>query len=82
MLVINVCVGSACHLKGAYKVVDALEKLIDRYRVKEKVVLKGDFCQGFCTQAVSVKVENKVFSVSEENVEKFFNTEILGRLQL
>ncbi len=82
MLIIKVCVGSACHLKGAYKVVDALEKLINRYKLKEKVILKGDFCQGFCTEAVSVKVEERVFSVSEENIEEFFNTEILGRLGL
>ncbi len=30
MITISVCVGSACHLKGSYKVIEGLQKLIAR----------------------------------------------------
>ena len=62
MITINVCVGSACHLKGSYKVIEALERLIEGYEVKDKVELKGAFCLGNCTEGVSVKVDDNIFS--------------------
>lgn len=80
-MVIEVCVGSACHLKGAYNVIKSLEKLIEEKGLKERVMVKAAFCLGHCTEAVSVRVDNgEVVSVSEESVPNFFKENIIGRL--
>lgn len=82
MVIINVCVGSACHLKGAYKVVESFQKLISEYRLEDKVELKGHFCLGYCTEGVSVLLEEKVYSLNKDNVEEFFKNEVIGRMNL
>lgn len=81
MVTINVCIGSACHLKGSYNVINGLQELIKKEKVEDKVVVKAAFCLGDCTQAVSVKInDDEVHSVSEDNVANFFETNIMGRL--
>ena len=80
-MVIQVCVGSACHLKGAYNVINTLQNLINEYNLQEKVTLKAAFCLGQCTSAVSVQIDDsRVISVADSGVEQFFNEFVLGRL--
>ena len=83
MVTIQVCVGSACHLKGSYDVIKSIQKLIEVHDVIKKVELKGAFCLGHCTEGVSVKIneEDIVFSVNETNVEEFFKEQVLGRIK-
>lgn len=81
MITINVCVGSACHLKGSYKVIASFKKMISDKDLENKIEIKGAFCLGHCTEAVSVKVEDKIYSVNESNVDKFFHDVILGKLK-
>lgn len=70
---IQVCIGSACHLKGAYHVVHALQKLVEKQNLDERVEISAVFCLGHCVQAVSVQVDDgPVQSVSPESVEAFF----------
>ena len=75
---IFVCVGSSFHLKGSKTVIDKLTELINANNLEGKAVLKGSFCMGQCShQGVSVKINNEVYSVTEEDVEMFFNKKIL-----
>lgn len=60
MIVIKVCVGSSCHLKGAYNVVEELQKQIRIKNLQDKVELKADFCQGNCKEALCVKIGDMV----------------------
>lgn len=81
MIVINVCIGSACHLKGAYNVLEKLQQIIKERDLEDRITLKAAFCLGECTKAVSVRINNEgVVSVSENDVEKFFKQSIIGRL--
>lgn len=82
MITVSVCVGSACHLKGSYDVINRIQVLIEEYKVLDKVELKGAFCLGHCTEGVSVIVneEDKIYSVNRANVDSFFVEEILGRI--
>lgn len=78
MIIISVCVGSACHLKGSYKVIEMLQKLIRENKVEHMVELKGAFCIGRCTEGVSVTVNDEnFFSLNEENVDSFFHETIM-----
>lgn len=83
MVIIQVCVGSACHLKGSYDVIKSIQKLIEVHNLTKKVELKGAFCLGQCTEGVSVKIneEDNIFSVNETNVEEFFEKQVLGRIK-
>ena len=82
MVTLNICIGSACHLKGSYNVINGLQDMIKDQGLEDKVVVKAAFCLGECTKAVSVKVdgEDKVYSVNEGNIEEFFNNQVVGRL--
>jgi NADH:ubiquinone oxidoreductase subunit E len=71
-MVIQVCIGSACHLKGSYEVIEAMKQLISQHQLEQKIELKSSFCLGACGNGVSVKVDNEpVVSLSPNNVEAF-----------
>lgn len=77
MTIIQICIGSACHLKGSYAVIDALQSLIKRDKLEEKIEIKASFCLGHCTDAVSIKVnDSDVMTVSPDTVEEFYTNTI------
>lgn len=81
MVTVNVCIGSACHLKGSYNVINRLQKIIKDKGLEDKVVVKAAFCLGECTKAVSVKVDDgPINSVNENNIDEFFESYVMGRL--
>ena len=43
-MVINVCVGSSCHLKGSYDVLQTIKRLIEENNLGSKIELKASFC--------------------------------------
>ena len=80
---LSVCVGSACHIKGSYNVINNFQQIIEEYNLADKVELKAIFCLGHCTEGVSVKIDDsEVYSVSGTTSRKFFETEVLPKLDL
>lgn len=77
---VSICIGSACHLKGARDVIQKLQKLVTENGLEGKVDLSGDFCSGNCLKGVCVTVDGTLYSVKPETTEAFFEKEILGRL--
>ena len=77
---LTVCIGSSCHLKGSRQIVEQLQKLIAENNIEEKVELVGTFCLGACQTGVSVKVDETLFSLSPENIQAFFEKEVLAKL--
>lgn len=78
MLEVQICVGSSCHLKGAYQVVQIFQEMVKAHRMDERVVLKASFCQKNCTHGVSMKIgERKVIGVSPETAREVFRQEVL-----
>lgn len=82
MIEIAICVGSACHLKGAYQVMQAFKALLELHRLEGKVVeLKGAFCQGQCTEGVVVHIAGeRLTGVSKDKVYALFQDKVLRRL--
>ena len=58
MIQISVCIGSSCHLKGAYSIIEQLKRSIGDRKLEGLVELRANFCVGKCTEAVSVKVND------------------------
>ena len=71
---IQVCIGSVCHLKGSYDIINRLEALIDENQLSDRVKIKAAFCLGECVGAVSVKVDEDIYSVQPDTVDNFFKT--------
>ncbi|MGN1369629.1 MAG: (2Fe-2S) ferredoxin domain-containing protein [Aristaeellaceae bacterium] len=73
---ITVCIGSSCHIKGSRQVVGALQQLIAKNNLDDKVELGGTFCMGNCQKGVCVTVDGEFFSVSPDTVEDFFQKNV------
>lgn len=80
-MVLKVCVGSSCHLKGSYDVIEKFKEIIKKYDVEDVVELQASFCLGHCSQGVTVKADEEfLFNVSKDNAEDIFIKDILPRL--
>ncbi len=82
MVTIQICIGSACHLKGSYKVIHRIQDEINARGLSERVAIKPTFCLGECARAVSVRFEgeDEVHSVSPDSAEAFFEQQVMNRL--
>ena len=78
MIIINVCIGSACHIKGSYNVINSLQQLTEEYGLTDKVDTRAAFCLGHCTQAVSVRIgDGEVQGVSGATARDFFAKQVV-----
>lgn len=78
---IYICVGSSCHLKGSYDIIQLMKEAVTVHHLEEKVNLSAAFCLGHCTDGVSVKInEDIICGVSKENFNEFFHHHVLANL--
>ena len=82
MLIVQVCVGSSCHLKGSETIVNLLEAAISEHHIEDEVVLTGSFCIGKCNRSgVTVQVNDDIHvGVTTENFRDFFKENILNHI--
>ena len=67
-MMIQVCIGSSCHVKGSYEVKTIFENLIRENQLEEQITLRPAFCLGNCGEGVSVKIDGEPISgVTTEN---------------
>ena len=78
---VTICLGSACHIKGARQVVEQLQYLIAKDNLGDKVELGGTFCTGKCQQGVCVTIEDTFYSVTPETVKAFFIENIRSKVE-
>ena len=84
MLKLNVCIGSACHIKGSQQVIQSFQRMIEEKGLQDAIELCAAFCRGHCVDAVSVTLgedEEKVYSVSGDTAAEFFETQVMPRLE-
>jgi len=81
MTEISVCIGSSCHLKGSYNVIQTLQQLIEAEGLHDQIEMKAQFCMRQCQSGVSVSVDGKTHSVAPETVRDFFRLEVLPKLK-
>lgn len=81
-MVVLVCVGSSCHLKGSYDVIELMKKAISDNHLEEKVTLKATFCLGKCAiSGVSIKVDDEIITgVTKSNFDEVFSKNILSKV--
>ena len=73
MITVSVCLGSACHLKGANGVLEAFLALIEKHQAQASVQMAGSFCQGRCTEGVVVQIDDQLLTnVTRDQVHEIF----------
>ena len=77
-MVLKVCVGSSCHLKGSYDVIEKFKELLKKYEVEDVIELQASFCLGHCSEGVTGKADERfILNVNADNAEEIFINEIL-----
>lgn len=72
---VNVCIGSACHIKGSYNVIEVFKNYIMENNLQDHIVLKSAFCLGSCSEAVSVQCDyNEIHSVTPDYALEFIKS--------
>ena len=82
-MLIQICVGSSCHLKGSGRIVELMYEYVSKNNLDAEVTLAGSFCTGECNRiGVTVQVDDDVFTdVTVEGFEKFFEENVLKKLR-
>lgn len=82
MLDLYVCVGSACHLKGSYAIINRLQSLIGASPYADRLNLMAVLCLGRCGGDVSIRIgEDDYFSIKPEETDFWFEHEVLPRVR-
>lgn len=78
-MVIQICVGSACHLKNSEEIIGLFQKAVEENKLNDKVTLTGRFCAGKCNRAgVTVTIDDETHTgVTKESFEQFLNEKVL-----
>ncbi len=78
---ICVCVGSSCHLKGSYDVIQLMKENLEKNNLTDQVNLSAAFCLGKCTHGVSVKIDDEIVTGwNQESFDSLFQEKVLGGL--
>lgn len=82
-MIIQICVGSSCHLKGSPEIVELLQKAVSDHQLENIVTLAGSFCIGKCNRVgVTVQVDDDIFvGITKENFKEFFTDNVLAKLE-
>ena len=83
MLIVQICIGSSCHIKGSPEIVELFEKAIAEYHIEDEVVLTGSFCIGKCNRVgVTVQINDDIYvGITKEKFREFFKENILDIIE-
>lgn len=82
MMIIQICVGSSCHLKGSEELVRLFQEAVEKNKLDFDVTLAGSFCTGMCNrEGVTVSIDDEIYSgVTPEGFQAFFEENVLNKL--
>lgn len=80
-MIVQICVGSSCHIKGSETLVELFQTAIEKSGLENEVTLAGSFCTGRCNrEGVTVMVDDDVYTgVTPEKFDTFFAENILKK---
>lgn len=78
-MIIQICVGSSCHIKGSPEIVELIQKSVQEYNLSDEITLAGSFCIGQCNRVgVTVQVDDEIHTgITKENFKEFFKEKVL-----
>lgn len=81
-MIIKICVGSSCHLKGSPEIVEFLQNAVKECGLENEVTLAGSFCIGKCNRdGVTLQVDEEIYpGLTKEDMKEFWNEKVLAVL--
>jgi len=82
-MIIRVCVGSSCHLKGSAEIVELFQEAVEENHLENEITLAGSFCIGKCNRVgVTVQVDDDIHTgITRENFKEFFKENVLTKIE-
>ena len=78
-----VCIGSACHVRGAYNVVQTFQQMMEEKTLYNEIELKTTFCMREChNPGVAVTVGETKYNIFAESARDFFNENISPEVKI
>ncbi len=63
MIIVQICIGSSCHIRGSAEVINLFQKYIKDNELEDEIVLTGSFCSNECNRnGVTVTIDDKVYT--------------------
>ena len=81
MIELQICIGSSCHLKGSYNIINIFQQLIEEYSIHDKVDLQASFCMKHCQDNVSITLDGQYYSISSETAKQFFKETVMAKIK-
>lgn len=80
-MIIQICVGSSCHLKGSPEIAELLQKAVAENHLEDEITLAGSFCIGKCNRVgVTIQIDDDIHTgVTKENFKEFFQENVLSK---
>lgn len=77
-MIVEVCVGSSCHIKGSQDIVELMQGAIEKNHLDDDVILIGSFCTGKCNrEGVTVIVDDEIYTgITRDSFKDFFEEKI------
>ena len=82
-MIVQICVGSSCHLKGSRDIIGLMQQAIEKNHLESEITLAGSFCTGQCNRVgVTITVDDEIFTgVTRDTFTDFFNDHVLKKLK-
>lgn len=78
MIELRVCIGSSCHLKGSYNVIQTFMQLIEDHDLHDKIDFKSTFCMKRCAHTgVGLTLNDEAYHIPPESAREFFLTKVM-----
>ena len=80
-MIVRICVGSSCHLKGSEEIVRLLNEKISENGLQDEITLAGSFCIGKCSRTgVTIQVDDEIVTgVTVDGFDDFYNKYVLKK---
>lgn len=78
MVELSVCIGSSCHLKGSYNVIQTFLSLIEECNLHGRIDFRSAFCMKECHLAgVGLTLNGEAYRVMPDAAAAFFREKVL-----
>ena len=79
MVNVEICIGSACYVKGSSQVVNDLNALIKEKGWEDKIAVKGSFCMKACQNHIGLGIRingRQIEGVTAQNAREILDREL------
>ena len=81
-MIVQICVGSSCYLKGSEKLVELFQKAIKENKLENEIIVTGRFCSNKCNRVgVTITIDDDIFTgITPETFDAFFKEKVMVAL--